>query len=150
MFWNGGGPPQKGGGGALGNDMRGVAGTEGARPTNLAKDIFSGTSSSLLKFFRGRNFSGGFFLCVAWLCGMVKGKEYMKIRNWAAVAAKFRGSAGPMGDRRDKRSKEPTDWLFECVEQQEKEDEDDNEEECEQGSEDGVWCGGGGGCDSVG
>lgn len=54
--------------------MRGVAGTEGARPTNLAKDIFSGTSSSLLKFFRGRNFSGGFFLCVAWLCGMVKGK----------------------------------------------------------------------------
>lgn len=68
------GAPQKGGGGALGNDMRGVAGTEGARPTNLAKDIFSGTSSSLLKFFRGGNFSGGFFLCVAWLCGMVKGK----------------------------------------------------------------------------
>lgn len=67
LFWNGGGPLKKGVGGGLGNDMRGVAGTEGARPTNLAKDIFSGTSSSLLKFFRGRNFSGGFFL----VCGMV-------------------------------------------------------------------------------
>lgn len=77
----------------------------------------------------------------------------MKIRNWAAVAAKFRVSGGPMRSRNKKRDKEPTDWLlvdddgFELEEQERKEKE--NEEYQEEGGEGdcGDW---GDGSDSVG
>lgn len=52
------------------------AGTEGARPTNRAKDISSRNSSSLPKNFRGKISGGKIFLgdfsCeLVWLCGMV-------------------------------------------------------------------------------
>lgn len=78
----------------------------------------------------------------------------MKIRNWAAVAAKFRGSAGPMKSRNEKRDKEPIDWLlvdeddFGLVMDLEERKGEENEEQQEEVQGDGG--GWGDGSDSVG
>lgn len=78
----------------------------------------------------------------------------MKIRNWAAVAAKFRGSAGPMRSRNEKRDKEPIDWLLvdednsELVIKLEERKGEENEEQQEEVQGDGG--GWGDGSDSVG
>ena len=52
----------------MGNDVPGPVGTEGARPTNRAKDISSLNPSSLPEFSGEEIFPGEFFVLGIWVC----------------------------------------------------------------------------------
>lgn len=57
--------------------MPGPVGTEGARPTNRAKDIFSGNLLSFRNFPGEKNFSGGIFGMVLEVFFLVCGYGYV-------------------------------------------------------------------------